>query len=90
MITRINLILLAVLVVCALSLVTSRHQARKLFVDLEREQTRTRAYEVEYGQLQIEQSTWAMPARIEKIGREQLRMQLPGTGRIEVLDRDSR
>jgi len=45
---------------------------------------------VEYGQLQIEQSTWAMPARIEKIGREQLHMQLPGPGRIEVLDRDSR
>ena len=90
MITRINLLLLAALVVCALSLVTSRHQARKLFVDLEREQSRTRVYEVEYGQLQIEQSTWAMPARIEKIGREQLRMQLPGTGRIEVLDRNKR
>jgi cell division protein FtsL len=89
-ITRINLLLLATLVVCALSLVTSRHQARKLFVDLEREQGKTRAYEVEYGQLQIEQSTWAMPARIEKIGREQLHMQLPGPGRIEVLDRDSR
>jgi len=34
MITRVNLLLLAALVVCALSLVTSRHQARKLFVDL--------------------------------------------------------
>jgi cell division protein FtsL len=89
-ITRINLLLLAMLVVCALSLITSRHQARKLFVDLEREQNRSRAYETEYGQLQIEQSTWAMPVRIEKIGREQLRMQLPATGRIEVMDRDSR
>ncbi|MDQ6916706.1 MAG: cell division protein FtsL [Pseudomonadota bacterium] len=85
--TRVNLLLLAMLVVCALSLVTSRHQARKLFVDLEREQGRSRAYEVEYGQLQIEQSTWAMPARIEKIGREQLHMQLPPTGRVEVLER---
>ena len=90
MITRINLLLLALLVICALSLITSRHQARKLFVDLEREQNRSRAYEIEYGQLQIEQSTWAMPVRIEKIGREQLRMQLPGTGRIEVMDRDRR
>jgi len=90
MIMRINLLLLAALVVCALSLVTSRHQARKLFVDLEREQTRARAYEVEFGQLQIEQSTWAMPARIERIGREQLRLQLPGPGRIEVLDRNNR
>ena len=90
MIMRINLLLLAALVVCALSLITSRHQARKLFVDLEREQTRARAYEVEFGQLQIEQSTWAMPARIERIGREQLRLQLPGPGRIEVLDRNNR
>ena len=90
MITRINLLLLAALVVCALSLVTSRHQARKLFVDLEREQTRGRAYEVEFGQLQIEQSTWAMPARIERIGREQLHMQLPGPARIELLDRINR
>jgi cell division protein FtsL len=88
--TRINLFLLAALVVCALSLVTSRHQARKLFVDLEREQTKSRAYEVEFGQLQIEQSTWAMPARIERIGREQLHMQLPGPGRIELLDRINR
>ena len=90
MITRINLLLLAALVVCALSLVTSRHQARQLFVYLEREQTRSRAYEVEFGQLQIEQSTWAMPARIERIGREQMHMQLPGSGRVEVLDRNKR
>jgi cell division protein FtsL len=35
---RVNLLLLAVLVACALSLVTSRHQARKLFVALGQEQ----------------------------------------------------
>ena len=63
-------LLLAVLVVCALSLVTSRHQARKLFVELEREQARRARYETEYGQLQLEQSTWAMPARVEKIARD--------------------
>jgi cell division protein FtsL len=82
---RLNLVLLAVLVVCALSLVTSRHHARKLFVDLEREQAKTRSFETEYGQLQLEQSTWAMPVRVEKVAREQLRMQLPGAGRIEVV-----
>jgi len=42
---RLNLLLLAVLVVCALSLVTSRHQARKLFVELEREQAKAHGYE---------------------------------------------
>jgi cell division protein FtsL len=83
--TRLNVILLALLVLCALSLVTSRHQARKLFVDLEREQAQARTYEIEYGQLQIEQSTWAMPARVEKIAREQLRMQLPDASHVEVI-----
>lgn len=82
---RLNLLLLAVLAACALSLVTSRHQARKLYVELEREQAKARAYETEHGQLQLEQSTWGTPARIEKIAREQLRMQLPGPGRVEVI-----
>ena len=77
---RLNAILLVVVILCALSLVTSRHQARKMFVDLEREQARARAYEIEYGQLQIEQSTWAMPARVEKVARDQLRMQMPDAG----------
>jgi cell division protein FtsL len=87
---RINVFLLVVLVVCGLSLVTSRHQARKLFVDLEREQAQTRAYDVEYGQLQIEQSTWAMAARIEKIARQQLGMQLPPQGRVQVIEAGSK
>jgi len=85
MMARLNVILLLVLVACALSLVTSRHQSRKLFVDLEREQARARNYDIEYGQLQIEQSTWAMPTRVEKVAREQLRMQLPVAGRVEAM-----
>lgn len=87
---KLNLLLLAALVACALSLVTSRHQARQLFVELEREQSLARNYDVEYGQLQLEQSTWAMPARIEKVAREQLKMQLPAPGRVRVLDGSSR
>jgi cell division protein FtsL len=83
---RVNLVLLALLCACALSLVTSRHQWRTLFVELEREQARTRAYEVEYGQLQLEQSTWSMPARVEKVAREQLRMIVPAPGRVEVVE----
>jgi cell division protein FtsL len=82
---RVNFLLLALLVGCALSLVTSRHQARKFFVELEREQAATRGYETEFGQLQLEQSTWAMPARTEKIARELFRMQTPGPGRVEVV-----
>ena len=84
---RLNLLLLAVLVLCALSLVTSRHQARKLFVELEREQARTRGYETEFGQLQLEQSTWASHARIEKVARERLHMKPPAAGQILAVER---
>ena len=84
--TRVNVLLLCVLVACALSLVTSRHQARRLFVELEREQARARQFDVEFGQLSLEQSTWAMPARVEKIARESLHMQLPASSRVEVVE----
>ena len=83
--TRVNVLLLLVLVACALSLVTSRHQARLLFVELERAQATARGYETEFGQLQLEQSTWGLPARVEKIAREQLRMQLPTPARTQVV-----
>jgi len=85
-VTRVNVLLLAVLVACALSLVTSRHQARRLTVELEREQSRARQFDVEYGQLSLEQSTWSMPARIEKVARESLRMQLPASTRVEIVE----
>lgn len=87
---KLNLMLLAITVACALSLVTSRHQARKLFVELERAQAQSRAYEIEYDQLQLEQSTWAAPARVERLAREQLKMQLPGPGRIQVIEGGAR
>ena len=87
---RLNILLLAALIACALSLVTSRHQARKLFVELERAQALARGYEIEYGQLQLEQSTWAIPARVERIAREQLKMQLPAPARVQVIDGGSR
>jgi len=84
--TRVSLLLLCVLVGCALSLVTSRNQARQLFTELEREQARARQFDVEYGQLSLEQSTWGMPARVEKIARESLHMQLPASSRVEIID----
>jgi cell division protein FtsL len=84
--TRVNILLLCVLIGCALSLVTSRHEARRLTVELEREQSRARQFDVEYGQLSLEQSTWAMPARVDKIARESLRMQLPAASRVEIVE----
>jgi len=79
---RLNLLLLTVALGCALSVVDANHQARKLFVELDREQTRMRELEVEWGQLQLEQSTWAAHARIERIAREKLRLRPPQPGQI--------
>jgi len=74
---RLNMILVVLVLASALGVVASQHQARKLFIELEREQSRARALEVEWGQLQIEQSTWAGHARIEKAARERLKMITP-------------
>ena len=82
---RLNLVLLAVVVACALSVVTSQHRARKLYVDLQKEQEAARQLDVEFGQLQLEQSTWAMHARIEKIAGGQLGMRVPPASRIQVV-----
>ncbi|MDR0247009.1 MAG: cell division protein FtsL [Burkholderiales bacterium] len=79
-------VLLLLLVACALSLVTSRHQARKLFVELERSRQQAQAYEVDYGRLQIELSTWSVPSRIDQLARGPLAMQLPEPGRIQVIE----
>jgi cell division protein FtsL len=82
---RLNLILLAILIACALALVTSQHQARKLYVELQKEQELAKQFEVEWGQLQLEQGTWAMHARVEKIATQALGMRVPPPSRIEVL-----
>lgn len=82
---RLNLVLLLVVVVCALGVVTSQHRARKLFQALESEQERARQLDVEYGQLQLEMSTWATHPRIEKIARDRLHMVMPDAiGRVVV------
>ena len=83
---RLSLLLLAVLTACALGLVTSRHQARKLFSELEQQQERTRQLDVEYGQLQLESSTWAMHARIERIARQALRLKMPENSRVKIIE----
>lgn len=74
---RVNLVLLFIVVVCALAVVTAQHRGRKLFQALEAEQEKVRQLDIEFGQLQIEMSTWATHPRIEKTARERLHMVLP-------------
>jgi len=83
--TRLNLLLLAILVACALALVTSQNKARKLYIDLQREHEHAKQLDIEWGQLQLEQSTWAMHGRIEKLATEKLGMEVPPPTRIQVV-----
>lgn len=83
--TRLNILLILIVIACALSVVTSQHKARKLFMELERKQERARQLAVEWGQLQLEQSTWAMRARVERIATKQLLMKVPDASKIKVI-----
>jgi len=89
-VAKLNLLLLAVLVACALGLVTSQHKARKLFSELEREHSRARELDVEYGRLQLEASTWGLHSRVEKIAVGTLRLRVPDPRRVRVVVRDAR
>jgi cell division protein FtsL len=84
-VTRLNIFLTLIAIACALGVVTSQHKARKLFMELEKEQKEARQLAVEWGQLQLEQSTWAMRARIEKIASKQLLMKVPDGPQIKVI-----
>lgn len=83
---KLNIILFLILIVCGLGIVTARHEARKIFMVQEKEQKLTEQLNTEWDQLQLEQSTLAMHARVEKIARKQLDMVNPPAESILVLD----
>ncbi len=74
---KLNIFLFAILIICALGVVTAQHEARKLFMDQEKEQKLAEQLKTEWDQLQLEQGTLAMHARVEKIARKQLDMITP-------------
>jgi cell division protein FtsL len=84
--SRVNVLLVLLLLACALGVVAAQHKARRLYTEIEREQERMRQLEIEWGQLQLEAGTWAAHARIEKIARERLRMQAPQPGQVLVVE----
>jgi cell division protein FtsL len=78
-------LLLVLVLFAALSVVTSQHQARKAFIALQQEKQHAQQMEIEWGQLQLEQSTLAAPARIERIATRQLHMQLPQKSQVKFI-----
>jgi len=78
-------LLLVAVVLCALGVVTSQHKARKLFIELRQQKEQAQQMDVEWGQLQLEQSTWATPARVEQVAVKKLQMQLPKYGQVQFI-----
>ena len=76
-----------VCVLSAIALVYTKHESRKLFVELEQLTHERDALNTEWGQLQIEQSTWAQHARIEQLATDELSLTRPNASEIFVIER---
>jgi cell division protein FtsL len=76
-----------VCVISALALVYTKHESRKLFIELEQLTTERDELNIEWGQLQIEQSTWATHARIEQVALQELSLIRPRSTDIYVIER---
>jgi cell division protein FtsL len=77
----------AVCVLSAIALVYTKHESRKLFVELEQLTHERDELNIEWGQLQIEQSTWAQHARIEQVASDDLSLMRPEATDIFVIER---
>ena len=76
-----------VCVLSAVALIYTKHESRKLFVELESLTHVRDELNIEWGQLQIEQSTWATHARIEQVATDDLALVRPTSTEIFVIER---
>ncbi|MGE7139449.1 cell division protein FtsL [Luteibacter sp. NPDC031894] len=80
-------ILLLAVIASAIGVVWTRHESRVLFVELSRLQTQKDDLGVEYGRLELEQATYAEPARIDAEARGKLGMFTPKPQDIQLVRR---
>jgi len=62
-----------------------KHRSREMFVELERLETRRDNLQIEWGQLQLEQSAWSTHAFVERVASAKLHMALPPPKEIEII-----
>jgi|TARA_B110000467_G_scaffold8924_1_gene7753 cell division protein FtsL len=84
-VTKFNILLTLIVIACALGVVTSQHEARKLFTKLEKEQERARNLSVEWSRLLLEQGAQATRERIERIATKDLLMRVPDGSQIRII-----
>ncbi len=78
--------LLLVAMGSAIACIYAKHESRKLFTQLQALEAERDRLEVDWGRLQIEQSTWSTHARVEKLAREQMNMQPPSSEQVYLID----
>ena len=62
-----------------------KHRAREMFVELEQLNGRRDNLEIEWGQLQLEQSAWSTQAFVERVASTKLHMAMPPPKEIEIV-----
>ncbi len=82
-----TLVFAIVCVISAVAVIYTKHESRKLFVSLEQLNAERDALNIEWGQLQIEQSTWATHARIEQVATDELSLFRPNARQLNVIAR---
>ena len=73
--TRLNLVLVAAVLVSALYLVHTQYESRRLFVEVDKALAQARSLETEHDRLELEKRAQATPLRVEKLARQSLHMQ---------------
>jgi cell division protein FtsL len=69
----------------AIAVVYAKHEGRKLYVELQALQRERDQLEMEWGQLQIEHSTWSTHARVERLARKEIGMGEPRPEQLRML-----
>jgi cell division protein FtsL len=85
----VSVFLAAALSASAIGCIAAKHEARKLFTELQTLIVERDRLEVDWGRLQIEQSAWSSHARVEQLAREQMKMRDPDAGQIRLITRSS-
>ena len=78
-------ILAVAVIATAITCVFARHESRKQFTQLQVLIVERDLLEVEWGQLQIEQSTWSTHSRVEQLARRKMKMRNPVPAEIRVV-----
>ncbi len=72
--TRLNVLLLVVLLVSSVYLVKVAHESRRLYAELDKARTEERLLDSEFERLKSEKQSQATPLRVEKAARDKLAM----------------